>query len=287
MTFTFPTSSFTNRFGVPEGAHPKAQPQRGEGLMLTITEVAEIARATHLAVSDIPRIHSWSWSIKNWMGPYQQTPKELLELLYRLFRFRGPFSGSCWRYLGIEGGMFWRTWPLTPASFSTCGTSGGVIRSAWSPGLWRVIRREDFYTSQESQNHGSPPPPLWRRLPQPGQSKDLKNACSRSKGVRRRTCSADREFWKTSSKQWEWEGWWGWWYTIDSLTRCIREISDVSPIWAQHGSAMFGPKGKWNCHIFHASVTGKLVKMGITGYGLHADLPMENAFTLLFPRHVE
>lgn len=58
MTFTFPTSSFTNRFGVPEGAHPKAQPQRGEGLMLTITEVAEIARATHLAVSDIPRIHS-------------------------------------------------------------------------------------------------------------------------------------------------------------------------------------------------------------------------------------
>ena len=39
-------------------------------------------------------------SIKNWMGPYQRTPRRLLELFNT--QFRGPFSGSCWRFLGNE-----------------------------------------------------------------------------------------------------------------------------------------------------------------------------------------
>ena len=39
-------------------------------------------------------------SIKNWMGPYQQTPK--LQPSYEILRFRAPFSGSdSWRFLGF------------------------------------------------------------------------------------------------------------------------------------------------------------------------------------------
>ena len=34
------------------------------------------------------------------MGPYQRTPKEVaIELFYSKV-FCGPFSGSCWRFLG-------------------------------------------------------------------------------------------------------------------------------------------------------------------------------------------
>ncbi len=41
-------------------------------------------------------------SIKNWMGPYQPTPFSKLRSSYSILRFfRGPFSGSCWRFLGL------------------------------------------------------------------------------------------------------------------------------------------------------------------------------------------
>ena len=39
-------------------------------------------------------------SIKNWMGPYQRTPKEVARV-FLILRFRGPFSGSYWRFLGM------------------------------------------------------------------------------------------------------------------------------------------------------------------------------------------
>jgi len=45
-------------------------------------------------------------SIKNWMGPYQRTPKEIaIELLDAQVE-RDPFSGSCWRFLGLPFRLF-------------------------------------------------------------------------------------------------------------------------------------------------------------------------------------
>ena len=37
-------------------------------------------------------------SIKNWMGPYQWTPKEVARAI-RYSGLGGPFSGSCWDFL--------------------------------------------------------------------------------------------------------------------------------------------------------------------------------------------
>ena len=35
----------------------------------------------------------------NWVGPYQRTPFSTLRWNYEILRFKGPFSGSCWRFL--------------------------------------------------------------------------------------------------------------------------------------------------------------------------------------------
>ena len=46
-------------------------------------------------------------SIKNCMGPSQRTPKTKLLELWVILRFRGPFSRSCWRFLGIHIKIIW------------------------------------------------------------------------------------------------------------------------------------------------------------------------------------
>ena len=38
---------------------------------------------------------------KNWMGPYQRTPEEVARAT-GYSRFRGPFGGSCWGFLGMK-----------------------------------------------------------------------------------------------------------------------------------------------------------------------------------------
>ena len=41
-------------------------------------------------------------SINNWMGPNPNGPLSKLRSSYMILRFfRGPFSGSCWRFLGM------------------------------------------------------------------------------------------------------------------------------------------------------------------------------------------
>ena len=186
-------------------------------------------------------------------------------------------------------------------------------------GNWRVIRREDLGVSKNSDTpkssiwvgifHYIPSilgyPYFWKHpflyLPRitksrlsPSPLKKItptwpikgfeKCMLSEQRGAKAHLFGRDREFWKTSSKQWEWEGWWGWWYTIDSLTRCNQRFL----MFHQFGLSNVRPQREVELpNIFRAAVTGKLVKMGIPRYWLHADLPMENAFTLLFPRHIE
>ena len=75
-------------------------------------------------------------SIKNWMGPNPNGPLSKLRSSYEILRFRGPFSGSCWIFLGIKH-LYCTCFQIL---LKVTTHSGQACR--WSP--WSFLRQDSF-----------------------------------------------------------------------------------------------------------------------------------------------
>ena len=110
---------------------------------------AEAVTLTFLGrlMSKLNRLVSSTISIKNWMGPYQWTPKQVA----RAIRYSGYISGSCWRRLG-QYHVNRHTWRLevplkrrSPPDEADSPSQWGQVRNV-------EVTHETWFTDSSSRN---------------------------------------------------------------------------------------------------------------------------------------